>query len=780
MSTRPALGLVLATLLAACAPGEAPAPRAPQPPLLSAMAAEARVGAAGARDPAILGAEASRIDFARMSRFPEPGWQVPRSIAFAPDNKQITFLRSEGETEEMALWAYDRGAKTSKVILRAADLVAEDKPTSREEELRRERQRKRIAGITGYVWAKKAPLMVLPHGGDVFVRDGDAAVRRLTETKEPEIDPKPCATGERVAFVRGSELYAIDVPARAPRADRAGKAEAVREVALTKGAPAGVTRGQSDFNGQEEFDEDSGFWWSPRCDRIAYLEVDERQVAEVPVLGFRGGAPDLMMQKYPRSGAKNPVVRPFLVDVATKKTVPIRFEREPDAERYLGRFTWSADGKHLWLQALRRDQKRLELWRADATSGKAVEVSFEVSPTWMEFAAMKLLEKTPRYLWTTVVGGHVHLELRDATSGAAVAKLTQGEWDVTAVKGVDEEKNRALFTATKESPLEEHLYAVDLAGGATPVRLTPERGVHEVELDPTGRDVIDTHSAVDRAPRVTIRDAGGAGVGELPVTIDADLASLELRPTEAVTVKSPGGPLLHGALLKPRKMVAGKRYPAVVMVYGGPGAQTIRDRWSPRLLWQHLADRGVVVFGLDNRGSQGRGPAFAAAIHRNAGRAELEDQLAGAAWLASQPYVDGKRLGIYGHSYGGFMAALAMLSAPGRFAVGVAGSPVTDWRYYDTGYTERYMGTPADNPAGYDGTDLGKKAAGLQGKLFIIHALMDENVHFENTAHLVDALVTANKDFDLLVFPGERHGYRNPAARQYAQRRVVDYFAAHL
>jgi dipeptidyl-peptidase-4 len=279
---------------------------------------------------------------------------------------------------------------------------------------------------------------------------------------------------------------------------------------------------------------------------------------------------------------------------------------------------------------------------------------------------------------------------------------------------------------------------------------------------------------------VTIRDAGGAGVGELPVTIDADLASLELRPTEAVTVKSPGGPLLHGALLKPRKMVAGKRYPAVVMVYGGPGAQTIRDRWSPRLLWQHLADRGVVVFGLDNRGSQGRGPAFAAAIHRNAGRAELEDQLAGAAWLASQPYVDGKRLGIYGHSYGGFMAALAMLSAPGRFAVGVAGSPVTDWRYYDTGYTERYMGTPADNPAGYDGTDLGKKAAGLQGKLFIIHALMDENVHFENTAHLVDALVTANKDFDLLVFPGERHGYRNPAARQYAQRRVVDYFAAHL
>lgn len=779
MRTPPAIGLVLATVLAACAPGEGPAPRAAQPPLLSAMAAEARGPGGGARDPAMLGPEASRIDFARMSRFPEPGWQVPRSIAFSPDGKLITFLKSEGETDQMALWAYDRATKTSKVILRAADLVKEDKPASREEELRRERQRKRIVGVTAYQWASKAPLMVLPHGGEVFVRDADGTVRRLTDTKDAEIDPKACATGERVAWVRGSELYAVDLPARAPRADAAGKAEALREVALTKGAPAGVTRGQSDFNGQEEFEEDSGFWWSPRCDRIAYLEVDERQVAEVPVLGYRG-APDLMMQRYPRAGAKNPVVRPMLVDVASKKTVAIKFDRDADAERYLGRFNWSADGKQLFLQALRRDQKRLELWRVDAASGKASEVAFETSQTWIEFAAMKLLDKTPRYLWTTVVEGHLHLEVRDLATGRAVTRLTKGDWDVTAIEAVDEEKNRVLFTATKESPLEENLYAVDLGGGAEPVRLTPERGVHEVDVDGATRAIADTHSAVDRAPRVTVRDASGAAEAELPVTLDADLANLQLRPTEAVTVKSPGGPTLHGALLKPRNMVAGKRYPAVVMVYGGPGVQTVRDRWSPRLIWQHLADRGVVVFGLDNRGSQGRGPGFAGAIHRQAGKAELEDQLAGAAWLASQPYVDGKRMGIYGHSYGGFMAALAMLAAPGRFEVGVAGSPVTDWRYYDTGYTERYMGTPTDNAAGYEGTDLGKKASGLQGKLFIIHALMDENVHFENTAHLVDALVAADKNFDLLIFPGERHGYRNPAARQYAMRRVVDYFAEHL
>jgi dipeptidyl-peptidase-4 len=208
--------------------------------------------------------------------------------------------------------------------------------------------------------------------------------------------------------------------------------------------------------------------------------------------------------------------------------------------------------------------------------------------------------------------------------------------------------------------------------------------------------------------------------------------------------------------------------------------QTVLNRWRPRLLWQHLADRGLAVFQVDNRGSGGRGHAFATAIHGRLGEIELRDQLRGADVLTALPFVDPARLGVFGHSYGGYMAIRAMLHAPDRFKVGVAAAPVTDWLLYDTGYTERYLGLPSHNPAGYASSALLGQADQLRGKLLIIHSLMDENVHFTHTARMIDALVAADRPFDLMLFPGERHGYRDPAARRYVFRRIVDYFAAHL
>jgi dipeptidyl-peptidase-4 len=245
-------------------------------------------------------------------------------------------------------------------------------------------------------------------------------------------------------------------------------------------------------------------------------------------------------------------------------------------------------------------------------------------------------------------------------------------------------------------------------------------------------------------------------------------------------VKAKSGDTLYGALLPPREMKPGEKHPVIVMVYGGPGVQTVFDQWQPSLTWQHLADRGFVVFQLDNRGSSGRGPAFEHAISRQLGVLELEDQLTGVEYLKTLPYVDASRIGIYGHSYGGFMTALAMFKAPDVFKVGVSGSPVTEWHLYDTGYTERYMSTPKENPAGYEAANLTKLAKGLKGKLLLVHALMDENVHFQNSADLIDALMAENKAFDLMVYPGERHGYRSPPARRYSARKVATYFAENL
>jgi dipeptidyl-peptidase-4 len=247
-----------------------------------------------------------------------------------------------------------------------------------------------------------------------------------------------------------------------------------------------------------------------------------------------------------------------------------------------------------------------------------------------------------------------------------------------------------------------------------------------------------------------------------------------------VTVRGAGGDELHGALLRPRALAAGEKHPALVSVYGGPGVQAVFDSWTPNLFWQHLADRGFFVLQVDGRGSSGRGVAWEQRLHQRFGTVELEDQVAAAKWLASLPEVDASRIGIYGHSYGGFLAAAAMLKTPGAFAAAAAGSPVTDWRLYDTAYTERYMGTPASNADGYAAAELPRFASQLAGPLLLLHGQMDENVHYANTARLVEALVAADKQFELLVFPGERHGTRDAAARAYANERIAAFFAEHF
>jgi len=326
---------------------------------------------------------------------------VPRSIAYSPDAKWVTFLQSEKHDDEMALFAFDRQSKEVRVLVRADDLSAPKEPLSRDEELRRERERKRTKGITSYVWAKRSPVLVIPFGGDIFARRTDGTMVRLTETPEPEIDPQPCDTGERVAFVRKGELWTIDLATR-------------KEVALTKGAPAGVTRGLSDFNGQEEFHEHRGYFWSPRCDRIAYLEVDERGVEQVPILGFREGRADWMMQRYPVVGGKNPVTRIGIVEVATRRTSFLRLPAEGSQEKYLGRFVWAHDGRALFFQTLSRDQRRRELVRVDAVSLAAKVIATEESPTWVAFSDIRALERSTRLLVTTDRSGFRHIEILDA------------------------------------------------------------------------------------------------------------------------------------------------------------------------------------------------------------------------------------------------------------------------------------------------------------------------------------------------------------------------------
>jgi dipeptidyl-peptidase-4 len=749
----------------ALTPPPAPAPPRFVPPIGVIAAAEADA-ARGARAPAgrvsPRGPEASPITFARMAKFPEPGWNVPRAIALSPDDKLVTFLASEDASDKMSIMAFDRQTKQTSVLLRASDLPAATRPRSREEELRRERTRQLVEGLTSYRWARRAPVMLVPHGGDLFLRDAKGAVTRLTDTPEPEIDAHLCDSGDKVAFVRKGELVVLDVATK-------------KETALTKGAPEGVTRGLSDFNAQEEFGEESGFAWSPTCDRIAYFEVDERKVDTTPVLGWRGGKPDLMMQKYTPPGGTNPSVRLGVIDLRTRKTT---WAAWPDsAERYMVELHWKDDGKALYLQAIDRAQKRRAFVKLDPATGKTAIVAQDDSPQWVDASPMRPLSRADKgeLLFTDDTTGHRHLVvLRDGKARF----LTKGDWDVTSLVAVDEERGRALFVGTKDGPLERQLYAVPLAGGE-PVRLSKAKGSHRIAADERGRAWVDLYSAHDAPPRAEVFQNDAAS-GEIPVKLDDDFAALRIRAPELFTVKGADGGALHAALLEPRDFDPRAHYPAIVMVYGGPGAQLVIDAWMPRLLWQHLADRGFFVLQVDNRGSAGRGPAFEKQIYGRLGQLELADQVAAAAWLGTQPGVDRARIGIVGHSYGGFMSALAMLKAPGTFAAGVAIAPVTDWTLYDSAYTERFMGTPKDNPKGYEAADLTRAAAGLAGPLFLVHGNMDENVHYTNTAKLIEALVAADKPFDQLAVPGERHFMRNVATRAYVEERIVTWLAQRL
>ncbi|MFO0547277.1 MAG: alpha/beta fold hydrolase [Polyangiaceae bacterium] len=756
------LPILLATTLAACAtlPPAAP-PGAPLDPPASAPKPD--------REPAaILPESSSPVTFEDVARFPEPGWQVPRSPTFSPDGAMLTFLMSEDGSDAMSLFALDIASGSTKVLVRAADLEGLAGPANGglAQELRDERQRNRLKGISSYQWAREAPVLLIPAGSELYLRDAAGALVRLTNDHDgSEIDPKICADGRRVAFARGSEVAVLEVATK-------------KTTLLTKKAPAGVTRGQSDFNAQEEFDEPSGLFFSPDCEKLVYLEVDESAVGEVDILGFRGGAASFMRQRYPQAGNANPHVTVHVADLKAHTDRVLPLPATPRAEAYLGRFRFTPDSKTLVFQALARSQRRRDLLRVELGARGELEAKpFFTEQTETGWVDPSQLVVSDSFAYTIVASGnHAHLA-RVPLAGGPAEVLTTGNWDVTAIAGLREDTGSVYVVGTRDDPIGRMLYEVTAAGDLK--LLTPGKGTHATVVDgKTGR-FVDVESALDRAPVATLHD--GARVVSLPVPAAPDLERLRPRVAETLELTAADGATkLYGALLAPRVVEPDKSYPLVVMVYGGPGVQMVTDRFSPRLFWQHLADRGFFVLQVDNRGSAGRGPTFERAIAGELGRVELADQLAALEQVLARYPIDPARVAIYGHSYGGFMAALAMLRAPGRFASAVAGAPVTDWRLYDTGYTERYMDTPAANPTGYAAADLENLAGNLTGQLMLVHALMDENVHFQNTADLADALMRAGKNFDMFVYPGERHGVRSPPARAHLFRSIAGYLVRTL
>ena len=706
-----------------------------------------------------------------------------REPKFSPDGRYVTFLQGKADNkDQLDLWAFDTSSGKSRLLVDSRALVAEER-LSAEEEARRERQRTAsLRGIVEYEFSSDGKRLLIPLGGDLYLYDLTARanpVTRLTSTDAYETDARFSPRGNYVSFVRNQNLFAIDLRTHA-------------EIALTTDGAGLVQYGVAEFVAQEEMGRSTGYWWSPDDTRIAYTRVDDSPVQEVERFEINADGVRVFRQRYPAAGGANTRVELFVRELASDKITNVDLQL---GDGYLARVDWFTDSRHLAAQRQTRDQKRLDLLKIDVATGRGQAILSETSAHWIELNDdLRFLKSRAAFIWGSRRTGYKHLYLYDL-DGKLIRPLTAGDWMVvgdgveTGVVGVDEKRGRVYFLANQVSPLERNLYwtALDTREPTVVQKVSRESGWHNAELLPGGESYFDAYSSPEHPPRAALHRLDGS-VQHTLVANELD-ASHPYYPYLADHVKEEYGSIeasdgqkLHYRLLKPAGMTAGKRYPVVIDTYGGPHAQYVRKDWMgggrpvQGYFRQVLAQHGFVVFVLDNRGSGFRGEAFESALAMRLGKVEIEDQLRGVEFLKTQPFVDPERIGIMGWSYGGYMSLMA-LTTTGAFRAGVAGAPVTDWRLYDTHYTERYLGTPAANAAGYDASCVLSHADSLHGDLLLVHGMADDNVLFTHSTMLMQKLQTLDKHFGLMTYPGGKHGLvRFPQTGRHYYEMVLGYF----
>lgn len=744
-----------------------------------------------------------RLTLERLFSGPDLAGASLRSARFSPDGRLVTYLQGSAESKDrLDLWAHDIATGRNALLVDSRSLVADEGTLSPEEEARRERQRTvALAGIVDYQFSSDSRLLLIPIAGDLFLYDlkpprGGSAVRRLTDTPAAETDARFSPRGRYVSFVRGQNLHVIEVATG-------------RETAVTREGGDLVSFGMAEFIAQEEMDRDTGYWWSPDERMIALTRVDESPVDELERFEIYAETVRVIRQRYPAAGRPNARVDLWVATLAdaggTPSVTPTLRELPAAAagEGYLARVAWFPDSRALAVQRQTRDQKRLALLKVDAATGTARQLLEERSDTWVELHdELTFLKRRSAFIWASYRSGYKHLYLYDL-DGTLLRPLTAGDWMVVgdsrerAIEGVDEARGLVYFTANRDTPIERHLYSAPLAGPSDTAgiegrirRLTEGAGWHSVSMAPDAQRWLDTFSTPDTPPSLTLRHTTGKRPAVLVAnTLEAGhpyapyLAAH--RSPEFGTLRAADGQVMHWTMLKPLGFDPAKRYPVIVEVYGGPGVQRVQRSWGGHYR-QYLAQQGFVVFMLDNRGSGNRGRAFETALYRRMGSIEIEDQVKGVEHLRSLPFVDPARIGVWGWSYGGYMALMAMVRAPDFFAAGASGAPVTDWRLYDTHYTERYMGvpdagSPESNPEGYRDGNVMTHAAALKGPLLVLHGMADDNVLFTHSTALFKRLQDLGKPFEVMPYPGSKHALlRFPTTGLHGYRTISDFFVRTL
>ncbi len=532
---------------------------------------------------------------------------------------------------------------------------------------------------------------------------------------------------------------------------------------------------------RDEFGIDGGIFFSPKGNFLAYYRMDQTMVKDYPIIKWDTTPATVDLIKYPMAGGTSHEVTLCVYDPASGKTVTMQ-TGTTNKDHYLTCVTWSPDEKYIYIGILNRDQNQLLLNKYNAATGAKVLTLFEekdkkyVHPT----HPLTFLHKNKNYfIWWSERDGFEHLYLYD-TEGKLVRQLTKGNWVVNEIVGVDDENMKLFITASKESPLEKHIYSVSLEKGKMTL-LDKGAGMHNALCSEDGRYVYDVYNGAGIPKNSVIRATDGSDNLEL-VKAEDPLAGYDRPEIRNVTIKAADGVTpLYGKLILPTNFDMNKKYPVIVYLYNGPNVQLIHNSFpeSGNLWYEYMAQHGYIVFTMDGRGSWNRGINFEQATFRKLGDVEIKDQMKGVEYLKSLPYVDKDRMGVHGWSYGGFMTTSLMLKQPGVFKCGVAGGPVMDWKMYEVMYTERYMDVPATNPEGYENANLLTKVKNLKGKLMLIHGTQDNVVVWQHSIDFLKKCVDENVQVDYFVYPGYEHNVRGKD-RVHLMQKISDYFDTYL
>lgn len=746
------------------------------------------------------GPKEKELSFAQIAKLPRPGFQTIGASSFLPDGSHVLYLKSS-EYGSLSRQLYATDVSTGKTVALACTPpgTGEEKELSLEEKLRRERARQMNTGVTSFKIAGSGQgLVLVPMGGALYVREGieeKAELKRLFDPSElgsgPFIDPQISDDGSLVCFVWKDEVYCV--PADGSHKPRQ----------LTAGARGtGKTHGLADFLAQEELDRFEGFWISPDGSMVAYEEVTEAHIPQFRIM--HSGSSDVGENaqedhRYPFAGEENPKVKLCVVSAAEDsgdaaagsppKVTSFDLAGPFGEDFYLARVQWIPEGSII-AQVLNREQTEIAVLKLDPKTGAIRTLLKEKTDVWINVHNMLKPLENGRFLWASEQSGFRHLYIYgpDASGEATLKPVTGGEWQVEEVVAVDEEKGYVYFMGTSEGKwLGRHLFKASLKEGPSQKvqQITKEAGMHGVVVDKQCKFFVDTSSAMDRPASAKLRSLeDGREVCTIDKNEDPLIPTLNLKSPELFTVQSTDKKVtLQGAVYKPDLAKFGPGpYPTVVSCYGGPHVQFISNNWgmTADLRAQALRSKGFLVVKCDNRGSNRRGLNFEGGLKFDMGNIEVEDQATAVRWCVQKGLADPKRVAIYGWSYGGYLSAMCLAKGSDVFKCAVAGAPVTSWDGYDTCYTERYMGTPKSNEKGYQSSSVMEHVSSMKGDLLLVHGLLDENVHFRHTARLINALIAAQKPYQLLLFPNERHSPRSQKDREFMEERIFAFIQKSL